>query len=1002
MKANKPNLDWLKDPQVFAVNRLQPHSDHLYYQTIKEAQEHSSLPYRQYLNGTWKMLYAEHPEKRVEDFYLAKDLSEFHDIEVPGHIQLQGFDHPHYTNTIYPWDGLEELRPPQISNIYNPTASYLRSFTIEEPLKNKQLILTFDGVETAYYVWLNGIFIGYSEDSFTPSSFDISDAIVDGENTLAVEVYKRSSASWIEDQDFWRFSGIFRDVYIDALPQIHVWDIDITSDLEDDYKKAKIHIALELWKHTSGTLQAVLCDQSGKKMTSVLKQPIQEQMQLELSLDQIHLWSAEDPYLYTLYLEVRDEDQTLLEVIPQQIGLRSFVLEDGIMKLNGKRILFHGINRHEFSADKGRAITKEDMEWDIRFMKQHNINAVRTSHYPNQSYWYELCDRYGIYLIDEANLESHGSWQKLGECEPSWNVPGSLPEWKNCVLDRAQNMLERDKNHASVLLWSCGNESYAGENILAMHDYFKQRDPRRLVHYEGVFWNRAFEDASDIESRMYAKVSDIENYLKNHPKKPYISCEYMHAMGNSLGGLQEYMDLERYEQYQGGFIWDYIDQGIRMMKDGKQVMMYGGDFEDQPTDYQFCGDGVVFADRMISGKALEMKQCYRYVDILPTESGAVIKNRYLFQSTEPFTFIYTLKREGVVLQEGSFPAIIAPGEQQEIQIPWQKFKEPGEYTKTIHMAYQKDTLWAKAKDSLCFGQSSYRIKEKSTPEPINIRVAKGDGNIGIYGSHFFAMFMVQRGLVSLKYEGKECILRTPHADFFRAPTDNDLGAGTPFSSAPWLCATLYQKCTSFTYEANDTMVSLHYQYALSTVNTLLYVDYEVHGDGTIKVSMHMDIKEDLPLLPLFGMRMILPKRYQTFRYYGYGPQDTYDDCHHALLDVYQQDVEDSYQPYLYPQECGNHTGTRWCELRDADNHGIRISFAEAPFECSALPYSSEQLMLATHKEELPQSDATYLRILKRQMGVGGDDSWGAPVHDQYLLDMEQDTILSFIIEPIKS
>lgn len=1001
MNVSKPNLEWLEDPQIFQINRLHAHSDHRSYRSMKEAQEDAPLPYRQYLNGTWKMLYANAPSSREQDFYLKKDLSKLHEIEVPGHIQLQGFDHPHYTNTIYPWDGLEELRPPQVSKTYNPVASYLHSFHLEEGLLNKQLILSFDGVETAYYVWLNGIFIGYSEDSFTPSSFDITEAAMDGENILAVEVYKRSSASWIEDQDFWRFSGIFRDVYIDALPSIHVWDIDITTDLDKSYTKASIHIALEVWHHTTGTLQAVLCDQQGNEVTSVLKQPIQDKMLLEYNMDNIHVWSAEDPYLYTLYLKISDEQQNLLEIIPQPIGLRSFVMEDGIMKLNGKRIMFHGINRHEFSAEKGRAITKEDMEWDIRFMKQHNINAVRTSHYPNQSYWYELCDRYGIYLIDETNLESHGSWQKLSECEPSWNVPGSLPEWKDCVLDRAKSMLERDKNHASVLIWSCGNESYAGEDILAMHDYFKERDPRRLVHYEGVFWNRAFDDASDMESRMYAKPAEIEAYLNQDPKKPYISCEYMHAMGNSLGGLQEYMDLERYERYQGGFIWDYIDQGIQIEEDGKKVMKYGGDFEDHPTDYQFCGDGVVFADRTISSKALEMKQCYRFVDIKPTEKGAVIYNHYLFQSTDQFSFTYTLKREGEILQKGIFDAKITPGTHKEVQIPWLTFKEPGEYTKTIHMVYKTDTLWANANDSICFGQSSLRIEEENTIEKNRLRVVKGDGNIGIYGQHFFAMFMVQKGLVSLKYGGKECILRTPHADFFRAPTDNDLGAGTPFLSAPWLCATLFQKCTGFTYQAEDTCVSLHYEYALSTVNTTLDIDYIVYGDGSIEVRMQMNGKDELPMLPLFGMRMILPKRYHTIRYYGYGPQDTYDDCHHALLDVYEHDINDSYQPYLYPQECGNHTGIRWCELKDEEDHGIRISFMDTPFECSALPYSSEAIMLTTHKEELPQSNATYLRILKRQMGVGGDDSWGAPIHEEYLLDMDHDTTFRFVMGPLK-
>ena len=1002
MKADKPLLSWLEDPQVFAVNRLDAHSDHPWYPTYEQAKQKGEMSDRLVLNGSWKVSYANNPSERNKDFYqMDTDDTMFTDIQVPGHIQLQGFDHPHYTNTIYPWDGLEELRPPHISKTYNPVASYLHTFTLDEDWLNRTLTLTFDGVETAYYVWLNGQFLGYSEDSFTPSSFDITGIIQKGENRLAVEVYKRSSASWLEDQDFWRFSGIFRDVHIDAHDDIHLQDLDVTTDLDANFTNAVIHVTPTIQKTTDGMIKLHIEDADGHCCAKMDPTAIKDHNSFDLSIEDIHLWNAEQPYLYTLYISLYNAAGTLKEVIPQFIGLRSFVLENGIMKLNGKRIQFHGINRHEFSCEKGRAITKEDMEWDIRFMKQHNINAVRTSHYPNNSYWYELCDLYGIYLIDETNLESHGSWQKLGAVEPSWNVPGNLPEWKECVLDRAKSMLERDKNHPSILIWSCGNESYAGEDILAMHDYFQERDPRRIVHYEGVFHNRDYNDASDMESRMYAKPKEIEAYLKGNPDKPYISCEFMHAMGNSLGGLQEYIDLEGYEQYQGGFIWDYIDQAIQVEENGQTVMKYGGDFEDQPTDYQFCGDGVILANRTITGKATEMKQCYRYVDIVPTEEGAVITNHYLFQSLKPFKFVYTLKREGTLLQKGFFFADNEAQETNTIHIPWLSFHEPGEYTKTIHMTVNEDTLWADHGFSLCFGQSSYRIEEKKPVCTNPLKIVHGDGNIGIYGTDFFAMFMVQKGLVSLKYNDKECIKRAPHADFSRAPTDNDLGANTPFDTAPWLCATLYQKCVHFDYEETETSIIIHYQYELSTVNTMLCVTYQVYGNGDIHVSMSMDHDKQLPMLPLFGMRMMLPDRYDHFKYYGYGSYDTYADRDHALLDVYEENVSDVFQPYLYPQECGNHTGVRWCEITDDQGNGFRVRFLDQPLECSALPYSSEQIMLASHKEELPQTGATFLRILKKQMGIGGDDSWGAPVHEEYLLHQDIDTGFSFQIENIQ-
>lgn len=997
MKINKPNLDWLSDPTVFAVNRLKAHSDHTWYDDYDDAKNQKKKCID--LNGTWRMAYAPNPDMRQKDFYqMDACLNAFDDIQVPGHIQLQGYDHPHYTNTIYPWDGIEELRPPKVSSIDNPTASYVRFFQMNI-MDDTQAILTFDGVETAYYVWLNGVFIGYSEDSFTPSSFDITQYLIQGENKLAVEVYKRSSASWIEDQDFWRFSGIFRDVHIDLFQPLHIWDVEVTSDIIDDC--ADIHIQTTLWKEHAGFIRMYINDQEDRETAMIEMQPLSRCMNTQMSLDHIHLWSCEDPYLYTLWIELYNEKQQLIEVIPQLIGLRSFRLEDGIMKINGKRILFHGINRHEFSSLCGRAITKEEMEWDIRFMKQHNINAVRTSHYPNQSYWYELCDRYGIYLIDETNLESHGSWQKLGACEPSWNVPGSLPEWKDCVLDRAESMLERDKNHPSVLIWSCGNESYAGADILAMHDYFKKRDPRRVVHYEGVFWNRAFNDASDMESRMYAKVDEIKAYVSEHPNKPYISCEFMHAMGNSLGGLKEYMDLKAYPSYQGGFIWDYIDQAIEIEENGKKVMKYGGDFGDHPSDYQFCGDGVIFANRNLSPKAYEMKQCYAYVDIKPTSFGVQIENHYLFTSLSKFQFYYELKKEGEIIQRGSLHVDIQPEGMKEIPIPWLTCKKAGEYTQTVYQCTKDTCAWAEKNTMLSFGQRVYTIKEEKQDIHEKIQMVKGDGNIGVYGKDFYAMFMVQKGLVSLKYHGKECLLRTPHPDFYRAPTDNDLGASTPFDTAPWLCATLYQKCIAFTSAYHEDHVCIHYTYALSSVDACLDVDYLIKGNGQIQVHMKLKHTKPLPLLPLFGMRFILPKSFTHFCYYGLGPYDTYADRNHALLDVYNEEIKDVLQPYLYPQECGNHEQSRWCEIFDDEGHGLRISYVDDVFSCSALPYNSEQLMIATHQEELPEHHASYLRIMKKQMGVGGDDSWGAPVHDAYTLDIDQDSDFTFIIEPLK-
>ena len=562
---NEPQLSWLTDPEVFAVNRQKAHSDHRFFVPAEDNTERET---RYSLNGSWKFSYAPCPAERPEDFYREDfELSGWKEIQVPGHIQLQGYDHPHYVNTMYPWDGKASLRPPEIDWTDNPVGSYVKEFDLPSEMKGQRVFVSFQGVERAFYVWCNGRFVGYSEDSFTPPEFELTEWLKEKGNRLAVRVYKHSSASWLEDQDFFRFSGIFREVYLYAGPEIHLRDLFVKAGLSENLREGRLAVEAEFlysgdWggeAEDSFALQAALCSPEGKKLGCWEQEILlgQEKTAFQLPLKEIAVfpWSAEEPWLYTLDLKVVRQG-SILERVRQPVGFRRFELKDGLMLLNGKRILFHGINRHEFDYRRGRAVTEEDMLWDIRFLKQHNINAVRTSHYPNQSRWYELCDRYGIYVVDEANLESHGSWQKMSVCEPSWNVPGSRTEWMACTLDRGRSMLERDKNHPSILIWSCGNESYAGDCIKAMGDYFRERDESRLVHYEGVFWNRSYEAVSSMESQMYTSPEKVEEFLKEHPEKPFLMCEYMHAMGNSLGGMDRYMDLEEsFPSYQGCCIW---------------------------------------------------------------------------------------------------------------------------------------------------------------------------------------------------------------------------------------------------------------------------------------------------------------------------------------------------------------------------------------------------------------------------------------------------------------
>lgn len=1001
MTAKEAKLSWLEDPEVFVVNRIPAHSDHTYFEKGTEER-----PLRQCLNGSWLFSYAKNPSMRVERFYEdSYDCSGFDTIQVPGHLETQGYGRNQYINTMYPWDGEEFLRPPMVSKRNNPVGSYVKYFTLEEQMKGKRTFISFQGVETAFYVWLNGTFIGYSEDSFTPAEFELTETLREGENKLAVEVYKRSSASWLEDQDFFRFSGIFRDVFLYSIPRVHVRDIFVKAGLTDSYQEGTLEIRAELIGDIDDvTIEASLRDGDEKEIWNGNAEG-KEEVFFKASGLAVLPWSAEEPRLYRLYLYVKNEEGQILEFIPQKVGFRRFEMKDRIMCLNGKRILFKGVNRHEFDPVRGRAITREDMLWDIRFMKQHNINAVRTSHYPNQTLWYELCDEYGIYLIDETNLESHGSWQKLGEVEPSWNVPGDRPEWKAAVLDRASSMFERDKNHPSVLIWSCGNESYAGTDIEAMSEYFHEKDDSRLVHYEGVFWNRKYDHISDMESRMYAKPAEIEEYLENDPKKPYISCEYMHSMGNSTGGMKLYTDLEKkYPLYQGGFIWDYIDQSLyRVNELGERVLTYGGDHDERATDYEFCGNGIVYADRKASPKAQEVKALYADIKLEPDEKGVKIINDSLFVSTGRYVLAYRLLKEDRCLYEAETETDVAPESEAYVNLTYPELPGTGEFIYEVSLRLKDDTLWAKAGHEISFGQYVKKTADKAEEKTCPLEIVRGDVNIGVRGRGFTAMFSkAEGGIASLCYDGVEYITRTPKLTFWRALTDNDRGAKTGFDAAQWMTAGLFYKLTDVDVQEQKDQVCVTFEYLLPTVpQTKAYVSYRVTGDGKIHVHALYKGTDGLPEMPAFGMDMKLKARYDRVRYYGRGPEENYLDRREgARLGVYSYQAADNLSAYLFPQECGNRMDVRWVEVTDADGQGLRFETEGVPFENSVLPCSAYELEAATHREELPKAHYSWVRILESQMGVGGDDSWGAPVHEEYRLSSDIDRNIKFTIQKV--
>ena len=626
------DMKWLDNPEVFKVNQLEAHSDHCYYLDYSDMKKEKN-PLLQSLNGQWEFAYSKNVMERPVDFYKETfDASGFDKIMVPGHIELAGYDKIRYINTMYPWEGKEYHRGAYSMQAtgaeegmfseaqYNPVGSYIKYFDLDKNMCGKRIHICFEGVEEAMYLWLNGQFIGYAEDSFTPSEFDLTPYIKEKGNVLAVQVHKMSTAAFLEDQDFFRFFGIFRNVTLKAIPDVHLEDVWFKPVLNQDNESGSVSVSMKVSATDSQNVTAgfILKDREENILVEKSLQLNKENNHLEgticVDLESVKLWDNHNPYLYHAYVELKAEDGSLAEVIPYDIGFRRIEIIDKVIYLNGKRLVITGVNRHEWNAKTGRCIGVEDMKADISCMLRNNINSVRTCHYPDQIPWYYMCDNAGIYVMAETNLESHGSFQKLGAIEPSCNVPGSFPQWRDAVLDRAKNNFETFKNHTSILFWSLGNESYAGDDIEAMNVYFAEKQDGRLVHYESSYYNRAYEDTiSDLETRMYAKPEDVEEYLINSPKKPYILCEFMHDMGNSMGGLGSYMKLiDKYDRYHGGFIWDFIDQAI-MVKDpvtGKDVLRYGGDFDDKPADYEFSANGIVFADRKEKPAMQEVRYYY--------------------------------------------------------------------------------------------------------------------------------------------------------------------------------------------------------------------------------------------------------------------------------------------------------------------------------------------------------------------------------------------------------
>lgn len=1018
-RVENASEDWLTDPTIFAVNRVPAHSEHRYYAHMPQGDERSDL--RQSLDGEWRVEVVQasdidfHEEPFVAENF---DDSAFERIQVPGHLQTAGLMNHKYVNIQYPWDGHENPLEPNVPES-NHVALYRRKFTVSDRLAGAKaaggtVSIVFHGMATAIYVWVNGLFAGYGEDGFTPNEFDVTDLLHDGENVVAVACYEYSSASWLEDQDFWRLHGLFRSVELAAQPHVHIDNMQIETDYDAKTGTASFDAVLSVRNAAdAATISATLKDADGDVVWQTAHCVDGRTSISSGSLQDVTPWSAENPALYELDVIIIDHAGNIAEVAVQRIGFRRFRIEDGIMTINGRRIVFKGADRHEFDAKRGRAITKQDMIDDVMFCKRHNINAIRTSHYPNQDYWYELCDEYGIYLIDETNLETHGSWCLPGDVlTEETAVPGSKPQWEGACVDRVNSMMRRDYNHPSVLIWSLGNESYAGDVFRAMYRHAHDIDPNRPVHYEGVTHNRDYDDVSDIETHMYEHADAVEEYLKNDPKKPYLLCEYMHAMGNSVGNMDEYTALERYPHYQGGFIWDFIDQAIlARQSDGTERLCYGGDFGDRPSDYEFSGDGLVFADRRPTPKAQEVKQLYANVHLDVTESGVVVRNDNLFTSTGGYVFALRVLADGEPVWQSDRRFDVPANETASFAIDWpvdQYRADAKELVLEVSQRLAEPTDWAPAGYELSFGQA---VIDGMRPmaeakKPIDGVVTVGRWNAGVQGSGREMLFSrTQGGMVSYAFDGREFVLRRPTITTFRALTDNDRGAGHGFERVQWLGAGRYARCVGNEIEqVDDDTLKATYVYELATPQrTRVTVAYTADTTGRVNLRVNYPGKEgELPTMPAFGIEWALPVEYSRLRFFGAGPEETYRDRKHAKLGIWSTDAFADHAPYLMPQETGNHEEVRWAEITDGHGHGLRVNRAAGadPFAMSLQPYSSFMLEEAQHQDELPVPKHMFLRVLAAQMGVGGDDSWMSPVHPQYQIPADRPISLDVDLELI--
>lgn len=986
--------EWQNQPETVQINRLPSRATFMPYNTLDEAKKCERKLSQRYFDlcGSWKFCMYNTYRDIEKGFYECDfDNSHWDEIPVPSSWQMHGYDYPIYANVQYPWEKIQEPVPFEAPTDYNPVGCYVRKFTLPDNFLDKErIIINFDGVESAYYLYINGQRIAYSEGTFRHSEFDITDYVNEGENTLAVEVYRWCTGSWLEDQDFFRLSGIFRDVYLHYTGKDYIADFTAKAEPDRKFKGGTITADILLGNESRNhEIELTVYDMKGEVVaTDLVSSTGETGITLKATIPFVNLWSAESPYLYNVIITLTDEHGEAIEYVSCKSGFRRIEIKNSVVYYNGKRIILKGTNRHEFSCDTGRVITKEQMIEDIKIMKQHNINAVRTSHYPNSALWYDLCDEYGLYVIDENNLESHGS-RFMGEETPL--IPDGMDIWTPCCMDRITSLYHRDKNHPSVIIWSLGNECGGGENFKKMHDWLNEVDPTRPVHYESI-WDKAHFDfdknVTDIYSQMYPKPWDLERDMNLHPEKPWMLCEYSHSMGNSCGGNEKYLELfDKYKCFFGVFVWDFVDQGVRIKKDdGTSFIGYGGDSGEITHDGSFCGNGLVFADRELKPAIKEMKRLYQNVDFkeIDGEKGVfTVTNNFLFTNLNEFNFHYQLIQGNKILDSGDMKIDLAPGESKTIDLNITK-KIDTEWYLNLMFELEQNTSWAKAGHKVASSQfiNNEFSNKKSSITGDDMNVITNYGTVLVCGGDFEVSFSRRNGhIYSIKKNGEELLNGEISLNFWRALTDNDRGSRQAVRCAVWNKAGEYAGMGIKSVENEGKQVKVCVDFSVPTNEQAKGNIIFTIGSKGMHVDYRFKADEHLPEIPELSLVFPVKYEYDKMEYLGKGPHENYiDRACGANIGLYRTSISDLFENYQKPQEHGERTKVRYATLSGESK--LRFE-ADTEMEFNVCPWDAHTLENAAHIHELPESDTLFVRAIARQMGIGGYDSWGSHTLEEY-------------------